>query len=358
MRLLYVVSSIPAFLGMGYLIFFIRRLLTEVLNIRVSNFVTLLIVAVAFALSVPAIDFFRVWAVGYYYFIAACLVFDIISLFIKNDFFKKAVHTGLISAIVVGLLIGYGYWNMNHVVKTDFNVSTNKNVKLDILQISDLHLGQSINPQQLEGYVKKMNQLHKDYVFLTGDIFDEATKKTDMVKACKILSSLKSEKGIYYVYGNHDDQKYGYSRSGNTDIFNHEDIRKELEKNHINVLEDKVIEQDNVVIIGRADASYQRETSEKLLKSVNKKKYVIVLDHQPLDMDENVKNGSDLQLSGHTHGGQIWPMGTVQALLTKTMRYGKKTIGNSTIITSSGIAGWGYPIKIGAPSEYAYIKVR
>ena len=79
--------------------------LTEVLNIRVSNFVTLLIVAVAFALSIPAIDFFRVWAVGYYYFIAACLVFDIISLFIKNDFFKKAVHTGLISAIVVGLLI-------------------------------------------------------------------------------------------------------------------------------------------------------------------------------------------------------------------------------------------------------------
>ena len=358
MRLLYVISSIPAFLGMGYLIFFIRRLLVEIFKMKMNILIMTIIVIVSFVLSIKAIDFFDVWAVGYYYFIAFSILFDMLSLFIKNNHIKNVIHTGLISVIAVALLIGYGYWNMNHVVKTDFRVSTNKNVKLDILQISDLHLGQSINTHQLEGYVKKMNKLHKDYVFLTGDIFDEATKKKDMVKACRILSLLKSEKGIYYVYGNHDDQKYGYRRSGNTDIFNHEDIRKELKKNHIHVLEDDVIKQDNVVIIGRADASYQRASSKYLLKGVNKKKYVIVLDHQPLDMNENVNNGSDLQLSGHTHGGQIWPMGTVQALLTHTMRYGKKTIGHSTVITSSGIAGWGYPIKIGAPAEYVYIKVR
>ena len=223
---------------------------------------------------------------------------------------------------------------------------------------ADSHIGTTFDGEGFMKEVEKINEENADIVFICGDFIDDGTGKEDMLKACEALGKIKSTYGVYYVYGNHDDQKYGYSRSGNTDTFNHEDIKKELEKNHINVLDDKVIEQDNVVIIGRADASYQRETSEKLLKSVNKKKYVIVLDHQPLDMDENVKNGSDLQLSGHTHGGQIWPMGTVQALLTKTMRYGKKTIGNSTVITSSGIAGWGYPIKIGAPSEYAYIKVR
>ena len=199
MRLLYVISSIPAFLGMGYLIFFIRRLLVEIFKMKMNILIMTIIVIVSFVLSIKAIDFFDVWAVGYYYFIAFSILFDMLSLFIKNNHIKNVIHTGLISVIAVALLIGYGYWNMNHVVKTDFRVSTNKNVKLDILQISDLHLGQSINPQQLEGYVKKMNKLHKDYVFLTGDIFDEATKKKDMVKACRILSLLKSEKGIYYV---------------------------------------------------------------------------------------------------------------------------------------------------------------
>lgn len=354
----YLMGMLPALAGAAYLVFYIFRILTHIFHLSMTWYWWIITVAIALGLSVPAMNFFNVWAVAYYYFLAISIVLDIIARFTPA---KAALilRSGLVSAVVVAVVIAYGYYNMNHVVETDFSVTTNKNVNLKILQISDLHTDQVINPEKLKTYVKRMNKLNADIVVLTGDIFDEATPKKDMVKATKVLGTIKNKMGIYYVFGNHDDQKYGNTMNDNTDRFNASDIVEQMNKNKITVLDDQSVNiGKNITIVGRKDASYSRKSSKELLKSLDKKRYIIVLDHQPLDMQANAKNGADLQLSGHTHGGQIWPTGTLQAIMTHTMRYGKKTIGDFTIITSSGIAGWGYPIKIGAPAEYAVIQVK
>ena len=212
---------------------------------------------------------------------------------------------------------------MNHVVKTDFTVSSHKVNNLKLLAISDLHMGLSITPEKLSKYVDEMNRLETpDFVFLVGDIVDERTDVSDMRSAFKSLSQLKSRNDIYYVYGNHDD------------------IKKECEVHNIQVLEDEIKTIGNITLIGRKDASFSRKSSSELLKNVDKKNYIIVLDHQPLDMKENASNKADLQVSGHTHGGQIWPLGILQAITTGTMRYGVKKIDQFYTVTTSGIAGW------------------
>jgi len=83
-----------------------------------------------------------------------------------------------------------------------------------------------------------------------------------------------------------------------------------------------------------------------------------LLDHQPLDLKENANLGVDLQLSGHTHGGQLFPMGVIQSFVSDTLVSGSREIKDFTAITSSGISGWRYPIKTGSRSEYVVINVK
>lgn len=104
-----------------------------------------------------------------------------------------------------------------------------------------------------------------------------------------------------------------------------------------------------------------RLSTSQLLEMIPENKrgnYTIMLDHQPLNLDENAALGIDLQLSGHTHGGQLFPMGIVQSLTSDTLIRGQRDIGDFTAITTTGIAGWRYPIKTGAPSEYVIINIK
>ena len=100
---------------------------------------------------------------------------------------------------------------------------------------------------------------------------------------------------------------------------------------------------------------YKMSSINRLYKKDN---YTILLDHQPLDLEQNASLGIDLQLSGHTHGGQLFPMGIVQSLTSDTLVRGQRNIDDFTAITTTGMSGWRYPIKTGAPSEYVIIKVK
>ena len=260
--------------------------------------------------------------------------------------------------VAVCLIMGYGYYNMHHVVETDYTIKSNKINNLKILLISDLHTDQVFNPRQINGLVQKMNKVNPDLVVLDGDIFDENTPKKDMLAATKALSQLHNKLGIYYVYGNHDDSKYGNWHTSNRSHANASDIRAVMGDNHITVLDDDVKNIGKITLVGRRDASIERKSSVDLLKGVNKEQYIIMLDHQPLEIQKNAKKGVDLQLSGHTHGGQIWPTGYLNDFMSGSMRYGNKTIGSFHAITTSGLAGWGFPIKTGAPSEYVVINVK
>lgn len=269
--------------------------------------------------------------------------------------------TGILGILVTVLFLGYGYYNIKHVVATSYDLSSDKIDDLKIIEIADLHMSTSLTVLQLQKYCDEMSELNADLVVLTGDIFDENTPLDDMINASKVLSTIKNKLGIYYIYGNHDNGSHAFA-----DVpFGPDEIKENLEKNGIVVLEDEVISLDKINIIGRKDASFwgdnPRLSTSELLAMIPKNKqdnYTLLLDHQPLDLAQNAALGIDLQLSGHTHGGQLFPMGVVQSLISDTLILGQRDIDGFTAITSSGMAGWRYPIKTGAPSEYVIVNIK
>ena len=106
-----------------------------------------------------------------------------------------------------------------------------------------------------------------------------------------------------------------------------------------------------------------REPAQELISAgedaaVDQERYYIVADHQPRDMDENASAGYDLMLSGHTHAGQMWPVGLFTTLFDRgTVNYGQKSFGDMELIVSSGMAGWGYPLRTGKHSEFVVVNI-
>ena len=99
--------------------------------------------------------------------------------------------------------------------------------------------------------------------------------------------------------------------------------------------------------------------SQIYLVNIDKNKFILLLDHQPSNLDENSFLGYDLQLSGHTHKGQIWPCGLISELFNfNELEYGYEKIGNYEVIVSSGISGWNYPIRTGSKSEYLIVDIK
>ena len=182
-----------------------------------------------------------------------------------------------------------------------------------------------------------------------------------MEAAAKVLGDIGAEYGTYYVFGNHD-----YNAYTSTPAYSPEELCSTLESSGIVVLKDRVYTvNDELTVIGRTDASVGSMVSpkgrtgiEELCRETDSNTFVLLLDHQPTELSENAEAGVDLQLSGHTHAGQIWPTGQVGELTGFTeLNYGWKEIGGFQVIVSSGIGGWGYPIRTGGHSEYVVVTV-
>ncbi|MGN1183294.1 MAG: metallophosphoesterase [Faecalibacillus sp.] len=340
-----------------YWTYFLYRLIFLIFDKKVSLWILLILFVLILYLSRFALQFLELKAVIYYHVFVVSLILEIFYLFLKKyKVIKYVIPTGLLCILIVSMIFGYGYYRMHHIIETTYTINSEKIDNLDIAVIADLHMGVSINQEKLKSIVKEISQKNVDIIVLDGDIFDENTTYEDMKAACQILGSIHNKMGIYYVYGNHDGNFYTDSPE-----YSAYDIKNELLKNNIIVLEDEVKELDSVILVGRKDARFyndgDRLSMSELIKNQDDR-YMIVLDHQPLDLDINAKLGCDLQIFGHTHGGQLFPQGIIQSLTSDTLVYGKREIGDLTAITTSGISGWRYPIKTGAPSEYVIIHVR
>lgn len=339
-----------------YLHMFIRRMLIGVFKVSFNKRKTILIRVFSIIISLPAIWMYGIYAIIYFHLIVISLVLEIAYRVLRRyRWFEIGFTTGIFSIIILAMILGYGYYNINQVSETEYTLESSKVSDLKILQITDLHMSNAINKEELTAYCNEMSKLDADIVVLTGDIVDERTPLEDMRAACRILSTISNKKGIYYVFGNHDPSTYALSPA-----FHEQDVKEEFEKNGITVLKDQVVTVDNITIVGRLDRGIERDrvSSEELLKDVDKNNYIIMLDHQPLDLDKNASLGVDLQLSGHTHGGQLFPLREVQQLFTDVLVYGKRVNGPFTAITSSGISAWGYPLRTEGKSEYVLITVQ
>lgn len=280
-------------------------------------------------------------------------------IFIIKKIKKKKLNNDIFVILGVSITFVYmciGAFLCYHVFETKYEVTTNKNIGTDsfrIIQISDSHVGATFDGDGLKKHIEKISKIDSDIVVITGDFVDDDTTREDMIKSCEALTLFKPKYGIYYINGNHDK---GYYNSRN---FTYEELTNELKKNNIIVLEDEVKEIDDYFyIIGRKDKTYNRKTIKELTENLDKTKYMIDLNHQPNDYENEKKEKIDLVLSGHTHGGQLFPLGYVGLLINANdMFKGIKTIDNTTFIVNTGISDWAIDFKTGTKSEYTVIDI-
>lgn len=241
-------------------------------------------------------------------------------------------------------------------------MSTEKSVgNIRVVMFADSHVGATFDGAELNRYVSQMNAYKLDAVIIAGDYVDDDTSLADMRDACRALGRLKTRFGVYYVFGNHDEGYYDNSVRG----YDADELARELEKNGVTVIEDDaVLIDDRFYIVGRRDKSSdergkKRADMESLVSELDKSKYIIVADHQPVDYENQKKAGVDLVLSGHTHGGQMFPIGLISDIFgINDLIYGHERRGDTDFIVTSGISDWAFKFKIGCQSEFTVIDVK
>lgn len=285
-----------------------------------------------------------------------------------NRILLRRLHDlGIVPLLLTVLVFIYGYYNMMHVVETEYTVTTEKEISAsredgyEVALLADLHYGVSLNQQQLQEMCDQISEKNVDLVVLGGDVVDENTTKEQMKEVFSVLGTIKSQDGIFFVYGNHDRQIYRRQRA-----FTEEELANEITAQGISILQDKTYRMNNgITLIGREDLSYtrngERASLEKLLNDVGEEQYRLVLDHQPADYKENKLANTDLILSGHTHGGQFWPANYLFEIFQfNDAVYGMTSWKDNNLkaIVTSGVAGWQYPIKTSAPAEYVIVHIK
>jgi len=215
-----------------------------------------------------------------------------------------------------------------------------------IVQLSDLHLGTLTSTEWLKSIVDKTNNLNPDLIVITGDLIDEDISQ--FREFCKILKNLKSRYGVFAVTGNHEFY---------AGLKNFEEIAR---RSDIRILRnEKITVADSIELAGIDDNTGQRfgqgsTDLEFAMKNVDLKKPVILLSHQPDIFEKAVKLGVDLQLSGHTHAGQIPPMDLLVMLYFK-YPWGLHKKNSSYIYTSTGTGTWGPLMRTFSQSEIVKI---
>jgi predicted MPP superfamily phosphohydrolase len=221
--------------------------------------------------------------------------------------------------------------------------------QLNIVAVSDIHLGTIVGRDRFCEIVARINSLQPDVVLLVGDIVDEDLKPVIAQNLGEALKSIRSKFGTIAITGNHE-------YIGGVD-----DAMKYLAENQVTVLRDSVIKVNDIVyIIGRDDWSSsqfsdrKRKTLDELMKAVDQNFPVILLDHQPFQLQQAVAAKVDLQLSGHTHHGQIWPLNYLTNAIYE-VSWGYKKIGDTQFYVSCGVGTWGPPIRLGNKPEIVHL---
>lgn len=254
---------------------------------------------------------------------------------------------------VVVVIFCFGFWHANHQSVTNYKLNINKkagNIKtLNVVMVSDVHMGIMIRKNGLNKMVNSINKLKPDIVFFCGDMVDESTPTSLKVYYGKEFKNIKSKYGVYSITGNHE----YYSDNVSETI-------KYMKKANVRTLQDEAVKVNNsFYVVGRNDSASGKKPKplKEILKNADKSLPIIELNHKPVALDEAEKNGVDLQLSGHTHDGQIFPFNLTTKLVFKDA-YGYLKEGNFNLIVTSGYGTWGPPMRIGTKGEIANIKLK
>ena len=271
-------------------------------------------------------------------------------------------YAGWAALVITFIVLIFGWYSDHHVWKTDYKITTQKEVEnLRVAMFADSHIGTTFDAEGLAKHLKTIEVQNPDILVVVGDYVDDGISKEQMVKATKALGQTKTKYGVYFVSGNHDKGYYGAAHRG----FSEQELIAELDKNGIKVLRDEtVLLNDAFYIIGRRDFSEVKEqggyrrTMSELTKNLDKNKYMVVLDHQPIDFENQAKAEVDLVLCGHTHGGQLFPFNQVgKWIKANDLVYGLERRNKTDFIVTSGISDWAIKFKTGTKSEFVIIDI-
>ncbi|WP_245754867.1 metallophosphoesterase [Pelosinus propionicus] len=260
--------------------------------------------------------------------------------------------------MVTTCLIAYGTWNARHPVTINYEITIPKTAgtssleTLQVVMVSDIHLGEIIDNRRLKRLVNRINQLEPDIVLIPGDIIDNEIDVLPNQNMIETFRKLRPKLGTYAVLGNHEyfDQQ--------TDL-----AIQYLEQGNIHILRDQWTLVDNsFYVVGRDDLAKMRYTSSSrqdlktIMEGIDHSLPIILLDHQPKNLQDAVDQGVDLQLSGHTHLGQLFPNSLITRQLYE-LDWGYLQKESLQVIVSCGFGTWGPPVRIGNSPEIINVTI-
>ena len=299
------------------------------------------------------------WLAALLYFFLITVMFDLLRVvnhfitifpaFVNFNYEKTKLAVFILSLTSVSALLTYGYYNAKNPVvnNIELNISkeNSKELVLNAVVVSDIHLGPLSSGKWFDDIVERINSLNPDIILLVGDVIDEDIKPVLEKNLGDHLLNLKSKYGVFAVTGNHE-----Y-------IGGVEPAVKYLTDHNITVLSDTAVLVNNqFYLAGREDKDIERFTGrkrksiEQIMEEVDNKFPVVLLNHQPAQLDELTSKGIDLSISGHTHHGQFFPNNLVTNLIYEVStglvnKYG------TWIYVSTGLGTWGPPVRIGNKPE-------
>lgn len=299
------------------------------------------------------------WLLAMFYFFLFIILIDIVRLLdylfhFLPDINLKAIPAMSIAGIVILALIA-GFINARNPIIKRLNIQIPKKAsdlkELKIVAVSDIHMGMLVKRKMIFRLVKTIIRLRPDIVLIVGDMLDEVIDPIIKYNLGEPFRRIKAPFGVYAITGNHE-----Y-------IGGIEKSIKYIESLGIRVLKDEVIKiADAFYLAGRYDHDISRFTKDKrkelkdLLIDIDASLPLILLDHQPFHLEKAVECGVDLQLSGHTHHGQVWPIHFITKAIYE-ISWGYKKIGSANFYVSCGFGTWGPPIRIGNRPEVVSVKL-
>ncbi len=342
----------------GYVTWHVWRLLPVSTAVKVIIMVVMLLALACMVLqfksdSVPlgvATAMYEIgnsWLIIAFYLLMAFLLLDIGRLvhlvpapWLKNNGITTLVLAGVMLVTFIGGNIHY-----NKKQRREIHLTTDKPLErpLKIVMLSDLHAGFHNRRAEVARWVNLINAEQADLILIAGDLIDGNVRPLIAQGTADELRRLNAP--ILACLGNHE---YITGIDKSLDL---------IGQTGIGLLRDSTITFNGVTIVGRDDRSNRhRKSVKELMSHVPHDNYTILLDHQPYHLEEAEQSGVDLQLSGHTHRGQVWPLNWV----TKSMYecdYGPWKRGATDYYISSGMGIWGGKFRIGTDSEYAVIEI-
>lgn len=285
------------------------------------------------------------WMVFILYMTLLLLVSDVVV-----RFFVPSIRNTFIYALSATLLIlAAGYVNYLHPRIDRIDISLDNVAHGDsvtIVAVSDLHLGYGTGKKRLREFVDMINACKPDVVLIAGDLIDNSVIPLYEQNMAEELNMLNAPLGVYMAPGNHE-----Y-------ISGIEESRRFIETTKIKMLFDSVVVLPNgiQIFLRDDDSNRARLSLSDVGNMVSRDHPVILVDHKPYDIAVKDSMNIDLQISGHTHHGQVWPGNFVTDILYE-QSYGYRKWQHSHVYVSSGLSLWGPPFRIGTRCDMAVFTI-